>query len=799
MKNNKLSFIALILCLAITLTTLPFNRTISFAANEKHSLSSMQYMLDDNTGYNFSGKASSSKVFTNFAKYINVDMCGEGVKKTKYNNLTAFSIPYDNQKAYLEIKHTDSTWKTDTKLGSAKRKDGTTCDWKVSNDTYQFTSASDSIKHTVQNGLLVLEISDDGKIWTKHQMINFPAGKTSHEWTLSSDMLKQGKYIRLSFMFEAYTKWSTGWWIFSSSHTEYRNIIEVTETFYVAVDGFGEEDIAIATIKNLSNSNTVLENEEGFTKEEITFASTLTNNSLTTTGFRIECPFPNYKIEISTNDGPYKTVKSGHEVREEGKHTIKFTSVFGNTKTCTIFVQKSDLTKAYFNKPFSNFTENAFLQGKRVLSGTNSALEDMGISLDYEWASVPVYSIGATCNLNYFKSLIPLAGKIYGECPDGNITVDISNETAATIIVLNRAGYYTAILSTINTVGDKFTFTFKWWIVDVHPGSQINRQLLESKSQESYDLIPVYYAVTQEKGAFTYQENGKIIEKAGQMVYAFADYQRALDLALRIEKEYAIRDSVQTNMFRYAHSDNPNLLLTELELYHQMIQNAKKNVKVNYFSSNNDYTLRGLGNEIITNEGYCILFDGTNIPAPIVTVDLSERAALTKRSSIINNFSFISVSDIDSRNVTLKNIENNCEYAIAYDRPVGEQLTLVNAPSGVYEVCETNCYGIETRYEVRYLNEEESNDIELQIQMGENIENISANDNGRVYNVDRFSVLGASSILDSHALVLITKGRAQVPLDISNLSETKFVESGEYVISVEDRLGRTYEITVIVK
>lgn len=802
MKRRLKKFVALVLSIVFLIVMLPVGSVAVYADTENLAIPTHRYVLADNTGYNFAGKSEVNKCFSNNTNYIAVSMSGNGITQKSYGGKTAFAVPYWNQSAYLEIDHVNANWKTDTNLGSATRSDGTNCEWKVNNDTYKFNDTSTGEEHTVQNGLLVMEISDDGVNWQKHEMINFPAGKQTHKWNLDADMLVTGKYFRISFMFEAYTTWRTGWWIFGSDHSEYKNVIEVSNPFFVSVNGYGNEDFGVATIKNLSQENISAEDMEGFTSEEIKSATTLTDNSMTTTGFVIDCDMPAYKIEVAKNGGTYKTVKSGYTEESDGVYSIRLTSKFGEKKAITIYVQKQNPTESYFGKPFSSAPGDiAFIQGKRILSGTNANLMDYGIELAYDWAKIPVYEKGATYNIKSSRGVIPVSGQIIGECPEGDINIEVSSNEENVIGTLDQPGYYSALLSTVNAVGDKFTFSFNWWIVDSNPGAQINQQLILHKSQEIYDLKPIYYSVVQERGPFTYDYEGKTIEKAGQMVFAFADYGQALNLALRIEKQYAQRHSGNSALFYYRHADNPNIPLNEFELYQQMLTKAKLNVKLNYFSHNNEYTLRGLGsNEIITDEGYLILADDPSNPviAPIVALNLAERAALTERSNIINHYSFLSASQLDSTSIAMKNKDTEELYYIEYDKDVGSQLIQKNATSGIYQVCETNIYGIESFYDVKFLNPSEQNDITIKLQLSDGVKYITAADSGAIYQTESFCIEEAFSFLDTHGLILITKERDQIPIDIKDISPLTFNDKGEYAIQIEDRIGRSYCIKIII-
>lgn len=792
------------------------------------------YIMADNIGYSEITSKNERQRFlspldnsssSRISDILSVGVEGEGINRVMYNGVQAFSVPFST-KVYLAtaFNYANSLyaqWERNLPIGKMANSSGTVMDWMVSSDSATMQTVADGKvnTNTVGVGSVLIEISSDNVKWEKYRMLAFTSNMKVDKWEIDGEILSSGKYIRVSYLFEIYAHWQTferewfNYLLFGIpigghyvDHYEYKNVCEMSDTFFIAVDGFSAgDDFGVVAVKNMSETNVSEYECEGFTAEELHQSKTLTDGAQTTTGFRLESIYPSgtYKIEVAKNDGQYNAVSSGYSTTSSGRYRIRVTSKFGKQKEITVYVCSDDITQAYFGEPFaSKPKEIALVQGTRLFAGTNDYLESLGINPSYSWAKVPVYLMGASINIKDTTSLVSLKGTISYSGPDGKGVIVLEPQESAVDIELDYPGYYTVNLTTANEVGDISSFVANFWIVEKSIGPEINQQLL-SLTHESYDLIPCFYSVDMERGPYTYIDNqGNEIEKLGVLRYAFASYEAALDFSLRIQKEYAYR--LDNGFFRYLKSKSPNAYLTEYELFEEMYANAKANVRQNYFSVSNSLSMVGTDTEgIISERGFVYYlgeesFDGNaNNVAPIVALNKAERDALTARRGYLNNFTFVSVP-LDSASVKLIS-QDGIEYQIAYDIPVGRQLKEQNAKSAVYTVIETSIYGIESRYEAVYVNESEQNSISLTLALtaGET-KQITAEDNGCTISCSGgFSIESATDALDSHGLVVVSYDRVEQPYDILHIKDIVYEGIGTYQIKVEDRFGRFFQFTII--
>ena len=776
------------------------------------------YMMEDNIGYNYSSKNEKSRYLDPINSHgyisnlINVGVYAEGIRKQSYKGTQAFSIPYTSRfyvdTSFVYSNKIYSEWTQNLELGRMNSGGGY-LSWHLSNDSWEFTTVKNNTKN-VGIGLYAIETSEDNVQWNMHQIMPFNAeNRIKERWEIDGELIKKGIYIRISYMFEIYAHWTehVGWWIFGHDEDRYehKNIREVSDSFFVCVDGYGEKDLGVVTIKNKSINNGNLLSSDGYSIEDTKFAETLTDGSMTLTGFKIESPYPSYRLQVSKNNGAYYEVTNGYQTEISGKYKIKVTSKFNETKEITVYVcKKNDLTSTYFGTAFaSKPSDFSFIRGTRILSGKNKYLDNLGIVLNYSSAEVPVYKTGCTYNLKNVSLAPVLKGSIKyeGVNKSGTINIDSENNLSGK---LNVAGYYSAVLNTTNKVGDVITFKFNWWVVEESPGPMLNKTLLTLKSQETYDLIPVYYSVMTEEGPYTYEENGETIQKRGVLYYAFANYESALSFALRVEKQYALKDS--SGNYYYSKYNSAQTKLNEIELFRLMYENAKKNVTKSYFSTSTPTTMRILklkdekGNDLKYEDGrlHIAYYIANNTNGCIVTTDKSELAALTARQPYINNFEFISIP-LDSYSVNLTD-ENGKVYQIEYDKSVEEQLAQKNAPSGKYIVKESTIFGDTNKYEVYYIAKNTKNDTIVNLEIDGQEYQITNKDNGKVISATTyFAIQSAKNVNDIHSLIVVTKNIVQDAYDIneiSNIFDALYKESGEYNIKVEDRMGNNYTITI---
>ena len=516
-----------------------------------YGINTKTYLLEDNVGYQFNSSNERWRYLEPngqtgcISDIINVGVSGEGIVKTTLDDVQTFAVPYDSKfyinTSFVYANSVYSSWTQGKELGKASC-DGGYLTWWVNDDSWQFNSLKDTFSKEVDYGLYGIEVSNDNKNWQFYRLLSFGTENNLDYWEIDGDLIAGGIYVRVSFMFEIKTTWKEGWWIFASEKSAVKNVREVSDSFYVCADGFGEDDFGILTISNKSSKDALADVDNGLTMEEKTFSETLVNGSLTTTGFEISSRYPSYKIEVSKNDEEFVEVSSGYTQEESGKYTVKATSRFGKTRQVDVYVTRSEeLVETYFGKTFANEPNDvAFIEGTRILSGENDYLNALGITLNYSYSPYPVYKKGCSVNVKHSDYALPLSGNIYYENTDGEHTIEVNTSTGDFTYTLNDIGCYSAELHTSNDIGDVLSFRFTWVVVDTSPGPMINELLIKTKTQETYDLIPTYYGVRVDEGRDIFKENGQPVEKIKSLYYAFATYDRAYNFALRVEKEYAM-------------------------------------------------------------------------------------------------------------------------------------------------------------------------------------------------------------------------------------------------------------------
>lgn len=736
---------------------------------------------------------------------FNIGVKGENVRKTTYNNLNAFAVNYDSNFS-LEtqfVYRNDSylKWQEGLSLGEYNNSDAT-----LSKDSFEY---NDKSSNKVGLGIFILETSYDNENWDAYCKA-FGSDLEYDEWEIAGEKIEKGIYIRFSFAYEIkYKKGGSNAWL---------NVRETTDTFFVCADGFAEEEynsLSPVMVNNLSLGNkNEFEFDDSYSIEEIKKYETLINNSVTTTGFSISSMISSYKIEVSRNDGDYIEVNSGYKQERNGKYNIKVTTRLGTVKEIVIYILHVDeITDFYFDNPFSNTLDDySFVVGNRILSGDSDELAKNNVILKYSYAKVPVYELNSKITVERSNTLPSFKGKIKCVGSSYEEEYDLIYDGSKLSKTMSKPGYYTANIEVGAEAGDKIKINLEWWIVDDVANPTLNKKLIYNNSHETYDLIPVYYAVNVTGNRYTFKdENGSLVEKTQVISYAFADYDTALSFALRYEKEFATySDSPENELFPYQYFDRysgTNQTYNEYNLYRKMLENAKKNVVKSYFSNTKSITMqiftpydengnvRKYDDGITETVAYCLEMNTNHC---IVTTDKVELSKLTARQPYINNYKFISIPQ-DSSEVTLTD-ENGNEYDIQYGISVEKQLSSQEAETSIYTVTETNQYGEESSYSVCYIAKSTVCNTELILEINGKSKLYDKNDYGKVVkDVDYFKIKSATNKYDNHSLIIIKKDNKEIFYDISKLDENvEFNDPGEYSIVVEDRMGNNYEFKIII-
>lgn len=163
--------------------------------------------------------------------------------------------------------------------------DGGWTKYYLSDDSATFTDKSSTKK--VGIGMYAIEISDDNIKWQIYRTLSYGSEKDTDLWEIDKDLLSKGVYVRISYMFEIYARWTVSVWktewynhllfgIPIGGHYEtetrtgnYQNIREMSDSFYVCVNGFGDTDLGVMKIHNLSVEDSILPSADGFSAQGV--------------------------------------------------------------------------------------------------------------------------------------------------------------------------------------------------------------------------------------------------------------------------------------------------------------------------------------------------------------------------------------------------------------------------------------------------------------------------------------------------------------------------------------------------
>ena len=735
--------------------------------------------------YEFDNSNATSRILnplreTGTGRISKMFSIGINAEKTYYNGVDAFYVnPTLNDKIIIKINGTYSK-------GKYYSEDDII--YGMSNGyTYVLNNDDNTIlgKRIGKGGFLI-ETSDDNINFTKYLFNNYESYDLTDEYTLSSNILSSGKYIRISYLFQL------------KAGGERLNICEASDTFYVCYNGFGENDFGVISINyNDANINGDIKPEE---LDLIKKGQTLKDGGIVIDGFSIDKVIDGYTVEIKHNDDDFIVYPGNKKIVLPGKYVIRVKSKLGSTKLITIYnlgklnenQETSEFIKElYFGDYYkdSNETGDSFLSGNRILSGSSDYFDQLGIKLPYSWVNVPVFLKGCKYRINNTKYYPKLSGIILRENNGEIETTDFETIDEVLNGKFEKAGYYTISLKTSNDTGYFISFTIKFLLVNEEVGPYINELLIKSKSQEIYDLKPIYYAVDVECGKYVYKdENGLDVEKQGIITYAFSTYENALAFALKYEKKYAIKLSTG---YTYKHCDYI-WEIDEYDLYKLMLENAKKNVKKSFFSKENEIIYNSISVEYnddnhSKDNAYQLSFNSTTNWF-IVTNSLDEREALTDRQPFINNYEFINV-DIDSSSIEMINTDTDEHYNIEYDSIVSKQLENQNASTGKYKVIEENCHGIKNEYYVYYISETDESTIVVSTTIDGIDAIINKEKNGNSIKANSFIINKVNCEYDKHCLIYIRHGNLYEAYDSNDLETISIGQKGIYEIKFVDRLG----------
>lgn len=653
----------------------------------------------------------------------------------------------------------------------------------------------------IGTGALIVQTSKDGKTWKNANNGRYSAGLYNTDmanryddryniliYTPDGKDISEGVYIRVCYLYQ--TKYN-GPGLFDDETFDYLEKYE----FYLC-----SNELDAVTVHNLTlteNLETTLVDGDQNTAGAYKVAETLLDGSATVTGFTIDTSLnPTVKINVEKN-GKSLIVPRNKTFRDDGKYTIHVTNAVGDSKTSTVYIDKSSVEQAY-----KNYFGDSFIEGKRVYSDGDYPTFEGG-TLKY--------------NIEAVDEILPCIGGTITNKTTGHETVIIRDRTAKSGVII-EPGEYIARLTTgetdDNLAGDYRKFTFQFTVIGQGkaPGPQINENNLYSHiGLAASDCYPVYYGVT-------YSSAGP-----GNITLAFANRKDAVAFAAEYEK--GVVEKQPDGKYRYRGSLNVHQKsgykdgwdLTEAVNYY-----AEQAVETLYFDLSDEFTYRTLPVEIIdTTKNLRTLELEKSV---VIYADNYQKNELCSKSGLplindkdvvsinpgldkkenktVNTFEFIKDKyGYDSSSVQITD-QTGKIYNVKYNESIEKQLSLQDCPSGVLTVKETNIYGDTNEYKTLYIAENDNKAV-ITINSNEHGKKekriISASDNGEEFITEGFTIESIADKLDPCSVVLVEKDGVKSAYVANEKVKGKFAERGKYNITSVNRMGYKYSVTVIVQ
>lgn len=747
MRKTKLrsKFICLLLCFTFFLggvscvfsSLMMPEKTVSAASTENtyDIAASSTFQTADNKGYK-SEKAESYSMSFNASTFGNLKISGVQAQGS-YDGKHAYSM---DGGSVVGLKYTLNYNKTNINNTV----------WNLSSDSATSVNGISLNGSSISKGCIILEkknLSDnDYTILLKEG--NVFNSKDNYEVTsLSGDDINRGCYYRLSVAYEIYRSWTVtkGWWIFKWTATEYeyKNCLETYE-FFVGRNSCNIQLLDLAE-KDYSSYS-----EDEAQINLIKKGDTLQNGSVTSKGFKVNyLENKSYNVQYSRNGGSYKTASDGTTITQNGKYDIKVTSLFGNTKTTTIYVYNGGTDKGY-----ATYFGDSIFQGKQITDLTSS---------------LPVYQTGVKIHLNGVGNNIPLLrGQIVNQ--QTQMITKINPSVGEQNIELSTQGVYYISLHNAdeNLAGTYYSYEFAFVVSNKSTYPSINRNnILTNYSIFDYDTRHLEVKYTMDTGKVAY------------ICFDKDNYDDAYQFAYAVEKKYI--SEIDNGVYSYnGETYTDNLALVEA------INNVVK-TKLSY-----QYFTKALDNFYVNEDlvGLSIKVDQLNYDKDVyVSTSLNIGKMLSKENIVDGNFKFVKAGDNESKSLVAKNVDTDEIIKLQYNTKISKMLN----KTGRYLITETNCYGESINYEVVYANSNETT-LTLKVDDVDVIVNIN---NYQVVNGTKITISDIENNFDSDGVVVIANlTTKEVKLyDYEEVINMEF-DTDNYLISMIDRSGNVYSIVL---
>ena len=754
------------------------------------------------TGFTLTNKVD--KTVFNASAYTSLNVCVEdgGIKYSTYNGFPAYGIVGTSVGLQLKINYSAA-------LGQSLN--GT--EYMLCDDTAQ--SVNGIVTGAISSGALVIQTSSDGKNWSNENKAKYTDGlyttnyyshyKTGETIIYQPDgqEVSRGVYVRVLYAYEVYDYISCQhptyflWWQTGYKHDNDNDYVNYVEEYSFYLCSNSAQNV---TFHNLSLGDQIEENlkEEDASIIEVAKATeTLTDGSVTVTGFLIDNSLNQAaSITVKRNHQDY-TIPENYEIRENGRYDITVRTALGEEAHTTIFVHsggKEELYSLYFG--------DSFISAKRI----------------YSKDSLPVYEGKLTFYiLQAVEDIYPyIWGTITNKTTGNVITIDPTG--AYHSACLTDAGAYEAKFYTNSTYGtesasgDNHTFVFRFNVIEwgTAPGPQVNQESLQnySKLSNPTNLHPTYYGVT-------FQSSYR-----GNITLAFSSQKAAVDYAYNYEKGMV---EVQADgSFRY----NGSLAVSQKVKYDSawdltdaVYYFAEQAVQKLKFDLRDEFTYLTLSDEVLSSVENLRTLELTK--SVVVFADQTEKDGLLLSGSLpilnakkyayltpgvsgevvsgYNDYMFIKDKDgYDSNSVVIIDAAGN-RFDIEYNVSVDEQLRNFGVKTGVVTIEEKTVYGDIATYKAVYIAEgDNSAEVEIEGYDGKKkiAKHFDINNNNQSLELNAFAIKSVVDDADSYGMVIVSKKGVEDFYSLEEVSGKLYTEEGTYVITVVNRLGYSYSFTV---
>lgn len=744
MKKTKIKFrltclfLSLSLLLGAIISTLSMSPVETVSANTTGNtydiLASTTFQTADNQGYK-PEKAESSSMSFNSETFGNLKISGVQAQGS-YDGKNAYSI--DNSST-VSLKYTLNFSKTEIN----------NTDWNLSRDSATSVNGIKLNGSSIGKGCIILEKKNKTE---NAYTVLFKEGNAFNDKdylqinSLDGEDINNGCYYRLSVAYEIYRQVQVqkGWWIFKywAKETQYKNCLEVYEFFV----GRNSCNIQLLDLAEKDYSAYASEDSQ---ISLIKKGDTLQDGSVTSKGFKIDyLGNKSYDVKYSRNGGEFVTLSDGLEITQNGKYDIKVTSLFGNTKTTTIYVYNGGADKGY-----ATYFGDSIFQGKQI-ADLNSSL--------------PVYQSGVKIHLNAVGNNIPLLrGQIVNQ--QTQMITKINSSVSEQNIEINTEGVYYLSLHNAdeNLAGTYYSYEFAFVVSNKSTYPSMNRNnVITNYSILDYKTKHIEVKYTMDSG------------KTAYICFDKDNYDEAYQFAYAVEKKY-----ITDNDGSYTY--NGKVYTDNIELVGAINEVVKTKLSYQYFT-------KALDNFYVDENlvGLSIKVDELNYDKDVyVSTAVNISKMLNKENIVDGNFKFVKVGDYESESVIALDLETNEIYKLQYNTKISKMLS----KTGRYKITEFNCYGESISYEIVYAN---SNETNLTLKVDDETVVVNRN-NYQVINGTEIAVSSIENAFDSEGVVVIANLTSKTVnmYDYSEVINMEF-NTDNYLISIFDRSGNVYSFVL---